>query len=152
MDKVRSIKILRNCIEKIRNASDAEKEEMMRIYKKYDKSDCEEMNIDDSMKRRGYIMNIESRINNCREHIGGLLEYANAKKERLSPNRNLFKDFEIIIKMLHSVNKTLLDLSKKVMDEHDELDLNSLNDVEFKIQAIKLNIQIIEDINMLYII
>lgn len=97
-------------------------------------------------------MDIENRINNCREHIGELLEYANARKEGLSPNRNLFKDFEIIIKMLHSVNKTLLDLSKKVMDEHDELDLNSLNDVEFKIQAIKLNIQIIEDINMLYII
>lgn len=45
MDKVKSIKILRNCIEKIRNASDAEKEEMMRIYEKYDKSDCEETDI-----------------------------------------------------------------------------------------------------------
>lgn len=43
MDKVRSIKILRNCIEKIRNASDAEKEEMARVYEKYDKSDYEEM-------------------------------------------------------------------------------------------------------------
>lgn len=42
MDKVRSIKILRNCIEKIRNASDAEKEEMARVYEKYDKSDYEE--------------------------------------------------------------------------------------------------------------
>lgn len=95
-------------------------------------------------------MDIENRINNCREHIGELLEYVNARKERLSPDRSLFKDYEIIIKMLHSVNEPLLDLSKKVMDEHDELDLNSLNDVEFKIQAIKLNIQTIEDINMLY--
>lgn len=95
-------------------------------------------------------MDIENRINNCREHIGELLEYVNAKKEGLSPNRSPFKDFETIIKMLYSVNETLLDLSKKVMDEHDELDLNSLNDVEFKIQAIKLNIQIIEDINVLY--
>mgnify|MGYP000989111466 CR=1 FL=1 len=95
-------------------------------------------------------MDIENRINNCREHIGELLEYVNATKERLSPNRNLFKDFEIITKMLHSVNETLLDLSKKVMDEHDELDLSPLNDVEFKIQAIKLNIRIIEDVNVLY--
>lgn len=45
MDKVRSIKILRNCIEKIRNASDAEKEEMVRVYEKYDKSDYEETDI-----------------------------------------------------------------------------------------------------------
>ena len=97
-------------------------------------------------------MDIENRINNCREHIGELLEYVNARKEGLSPKRNLFKNFEIIIKMLYSVNETLLDLSKKVMDEHDELDLSSLNDVEFKIQAIKLNINIIEDINVLYII
>ena len=45
MDKVKSIKILRDCIEKIKNASDAEKEEMMRIYEKYDKSDYEETDI-----------------------------------------------------------------------------------------------------------
>lgn len=95
-------------------------------------------------------MDIENRINNCREHIGELLEHVNARKEGLSPNRSPFEDFEIIIKMLYSVNETLLDLSKKVMDEHDELDLSSLNDVEFKIQAIKLNIRIIEDINVLY--
>lgn len=42
MDKAKSIKILRNCIKKIRNASDAEKEEMIRVYEKYDKSDYEE--------------------------------------------------------------------------------------------------------------
>lgn len=95
-------------------------------------------------------MDIESRINNCGEHIGELFEYVNAIKERLSPNRNLFKDFEIIIKMLHSVNATLLGLSRKVMDEYDEYDLVLLNDVEFKIQAIKLNINTIEDINVLY--
>lgn len=45
MDKVKSIKILRDCIEKIKNASDVEKEEMMRIYEKYDKSDYEETDI-----------------------------------------------------------------------------------------------------------
>lgn len=45
MDKVKSIKILRNCIEKIRNASDAEKEEMIRVYEKYDESDYEETDI-----------------------------------------------------------------------------------------------------------
>lgn len=95
-------------------------------------------------------MDIESRINNCGEHIGELFEYVNARKERLSPNRNLFKDFEIIIKMLHSVNATLLGLSRKVMDEYDEYDLALLNDVEFKIQAIKLNINTIKDINVLY--
>lgn len=44
MDKVKSIKILRNCIEKIGNSSDAEKEEMIRVYEKYDKSDYEENN------------------------------------------------------------------------------------------------------------
>ena len=95
-------------------------------------------------------MDIENRINNCREHIGELLEYVNTKKEGLPSNRFLLEDFAIIIKMLHSVNESLLDLSKKVMDELDELDLNSLNDVEFKIQAIKLNIRIVEDINVLY--
>ena len=42
MDKVRNIKILKDCIEKIRNVSDTEKEEMIRIYEKYVKSDCEE--------------------------------------------------------------------------------------------------------------
>lgn len=46
MDKVKSIKILRNCIEKIRNSSDSEKEEMIRVYEKYDKSDYEENNSD----------------------------------------------------------------------------------------------------------
>lgn len=150
MDKVKSIKILRDCIEKIKNASDAEKEEMIRVYEKYDKSDYEEINIDDSMKRRDYIMDIESRINNCREHMGELLEYANARKEGLLPNRSLFKDFEIIIKMLNSINTTLLGLSRKVMYGHDEHDLVLLNDVEFKIQVIKLNINFIEDINILH--
>lgn len=42
MDKVRNIKILKDCIEKIRNVSDTEKEEMIRIYEKCVKSDCEE--------------------------------------------------------------------------------------------------------------
>lgn len=46
MDKVKSIKILRDCIEKIGNSSDAEKEEMIRVYEKYDKSDYEENNSD----------------------------------------------------------------------------------------------------------
>lgn len=39
MDKKESIKILKYCIEKIRNSSDAEKEEMIRVYEKYDKDD-----------------------------------------------------------------------------------------------------------------
>lgn len=95
-------------------------------------------------------MDVESRINNCREHIGGLLEYVNAKKERLSPSSNLFKDFETIIKMLNSINTTLLGLSRKVMYGHDEHDLVLLNDVEFKIQVIKLNINFIGDINILH--
>ena len=42
MDNVKSIKILRACIEKIRNSSEAEKEKMMRVYEKYGQSDYKE--------------------------------------------------------------------------------------------------------------
>lgn len=64
MDKVKSIKILRNCIKKIRNASDAEKEEMIRVYEKYDKSDYEETDIS-NLKEGKSMIELRGKYNNA---------------------------------------------------------------------------------------
>lgn len=149
MDKVKSIKILRNCIEKIRNASDAEKEEMLRVYEKYDKSDYEETDI--SNLKEGEIMAvIEHRIDNYNKFIEETLEYVCDMKGRLSEKEQRFEICENIIKMLNSIDTIILYVSKKTPHERNDYDLLLLNEVKFRVQTIKTLINIREGIRTLY--
>ena len=151
MDKVRSIKILRNCIEKIRNASDAEKEEMARVYEKYDKSDYEETDIN-NLKEGENMAVIEHRIDNYNKFIEETLEYVYDMKGRLSGREQRFQICENIIKMLNSIDTIILYVSKKTPNERNDHDLFLLDEVEFRVQTIKTFINIMEDIRKLYII
>ena len=151
MDKVRSIKILRNCIEKIRNASDAEKEEMARVYEKYDKSDCEETDIN-NLKEGENMAVIEHRIDNYNKFIEETLEYVYGIKGRLPAREQRFEICENIIRMLNSIDTIIQYVSKKTPCERNDYDLLLLNEVEFKVQTIKSFINIMEDIRKLYII
>ena len=151
MDKVRSIKILRNCIEKIRNASDAEKEEMARVYEEYDKSDYEETDIN-NLKEGENMAVIEHRIDNYNKFIEETLEYVYGIKGRLSAREQRFEVCENIIRMLNSIDTIIQYVSKKTPCERNDYDLLLLNEVEFKVQTIKSFINIMEDIRKLYII
>ena len=149
MDKVKSIKILRDCIEKIKNASDAEKEEMIRVYKKYDKSDYEETDI--SNLNEGEIMAvIEHRIDNYNKFIEETLEYVYDMKGRLSEKEQRFEICENITRILNSIDTIILYVSKKTPHERNDHDLLLLNEVEFRVQTIKTFINIMEDIRILY--
>lgn len=151
MDKVRSIKILRNCIEKIRNASDAEKEEMATVYEKHDKSDYEETDIN-NLKEGENMAVIEHRIDNYNKFIEETLEYVYGIKGRLSAREQRFEICENIIRMLNSIDTIIQYVSKKTPCERNDYDLLLLNEVEFKVQTIKSFINIMEDIRKLYII
>ena len=149
MDKVRSIKILRNCIERIRNASDAEKEEMARVYEKYDKSDYEEADIN-NLKEGENMAVIEHRIDNYNKFIEETLDYIYDIKEKFPAGEQRLETCENIVKMLNSIDIIIQYVSKKTPRERNEYDLILLNEVEFKVQTIKTFINIREDIRMLY--
>lgn len=87
---------------------------------------------------------IKNRIGNCKKYIRESLEYVNSRKNRLSSSSPDFDSCEIIIEILNSVNTTIEELSMKALHEYDKHDLILLDQIEFKLQMIRITVNHME--------
>lgn len=91
---------------------------------------------------------IKNRIGNCKKYIRESMEYVTSRKNELSLNKPDFDNCEvnikIIIEILNSVNTTIEELSMKDLHEYDKHDLILLDQVEFKLQMVRMSVNHIE--------
>lgn len=92
---------------------------------------------------------IKNRIGNCNKYIRETMEYVTSKKNELSSlNKpgfdNCEVNIEIIIEILNSVNTIVEQLSMKDLHEYDKHDLILLDQVEFKLQMVRMSVNHIE--------
>lgn len=91
---------------------------------------------------------IKNRIGNCDKYIRESMEYVSSRKNKLSLNKpgfdNCEVNIEIIIEILNSVNTIVEQLSMKDLHEYDKHDLILLDQVEFKLQMVRMSVNHIE--------
>ena len=92
---------------------------------------------------------IKNRIGNCNKYIRESMEYVTSRKNELSLiNKpgfdNCEVNIEIIIEILNSVNTIVEQLSMKDLHEYDKHDLILLDQVEFKLQMVRMAVNYIE--------
>ena len=92
---------------------------------------------------------IKNRIGNCKKYIRESMEYVTSRKNELSLNNkpgfdNCEVNIEIIIEILNSVNTIVEQLSMKDLHEYDKHDLILLDQVEFKLQMVRMAVNHIE--------
>ena len=86
---------------------------------------------------------IKNRIGNCKKYIRESMEYVN-RKNRSSLSEPDFNSCEIITEILNSVNTVIEDLSMKALHEYDKHDLILLDQVEFKLQMVRITVNHME--------
>lgn len=94
---------------------------------------------------------IKNRIGNCNKYIRESMEYATSRKNELSLiNKpgfdNCEVNIEIIIEILNSVKTIVEQLSMKDLHEYDKHDLILLDQVEFKLQMVRMAVNYIESV------
>ena len=87
---------------------------------------------------------IKNRIGNCKKYIQESMEYVTNRKNRLPSSSPDFDNCEIIIEILNSVNTTIEELSMKALHEYDKHDLILLDQVEFKLQMVRISVNHME--------
>ena len=87
---------------------------------------------------------IKNRIGNCKKYIRESLEYVTTRKNRVSLSEPDFDNCEIIIEILNTVNNIIEDMSMKDLHEYDKHDLVLLDQVEFKLQMVRMVINNME--------
>lgn len=86
---------------------------------------------------------IKNRIGNCRKYIQESMEYV-TNKNRSSLSEPDFNSCEIITEILNSVNTTIEELSTKALHEYDKHDLVLLDQIEFKLQMVRIAVNHME--------
>lgn len=89
---------------------------------------------------------IKNRIGNCRKYTRESMEYVTTRKNRASLSEPDFDNCEIIIEILNTVNNIIDELSMKALHEYDKHDLILLDQVEFKLQMVRMVINNMESI------
>lgn len=87
---------------------------------------------------------IKNRIGNCRKYIKESMEYVATRKNRVSLSEPDFDNCEIIIEILNTVNNIIEELLMKALHEYDKHDLILLDQVEFKLQMVRMVINNME--------
>nr|DAI13136.1 MAG TPA: hypothetical protein [Caudoviricetes sp.] len=87
---------------------------------------------------------IKNRIGNCKKYIRESMEYVSSRKNELSLNKPGFDNCEVNIEILNSVNTIVEQLSMKDLHEYDKHDLILLDQVEFKLQMVRMSVNHIE--------